>query len=140
MPYLCTMNQRKHTFSAWLAVAFVLLLSFLPHHHHEGGAACWTSEVCHTDGRVNDEHTAHHHTDNHSHECYWQKQNSVYGATQSALSHGHNLAFLPFNFWGTKGELILDNRNTEAAFAVCRSFYVCPWGKPIWRRGPPAVC
>lgn len=135
------MNQLKHTFGAWLAVVFVLLLTFLPHHHHEGGAVCWVTEVCHNDGRVNDEHTAHGHADQHSNWCIWQKQAMAYAASASAPGQGGLQHFLPLDFWRNAFSApIVYSYTDKQIVAACQSLSVCPWGKHVRRRGPPAVC
>ncbi len=134
------MNKRSRTFSTWLVVVFMLLLTFIPHHHHEGGAACWVMEVCHNDGRVNDEHTAHGHADNHQHWCYWQKQSVTNASSAEALGQGGGWFFLPFAFWSSGTDLIIYRQIGKRLFAACPSFFVCSLSKHVLRRGPPIAC
>ena len=138
-PSLHKMKSTRCTYHVALAVVLLMLLTLFPHHHHDGGAACWTSEICHDDGRANDVHTRHHAGDNR-HLCYWHSVQNVAQRTLSVPFGGGPLpCFLPTEFWQQRHTII-----TTSGEALCGkspvSTTVCRIGKHVTRRGPPVYC
>ena len=122
------MKSTRCTYHVALAVVLLMLLTLFPHHHHDGGAACWTSEICHDDGRANDVHTRHHAGDN-QHLCYWHSVQNVPQRTLSVPFGGGPLpCFLPTEFWQQRHTII-----TTSGEALC--------GKsPVFFGGGPLPC
>ncbi len=134
------MKKATHTFRIAFAVVLVLLLTLVPHHHHTGGAACWVDEVCHEDGRHNDEHTAHGEA-NHSasHYCFW-KAPSADNASIRQADAGNPLPCLYF-----LPHLLAENLLPQCVERDVRSrYYNESYGlqqrgaNHVFRRGPPS--
>lgn len=137
--YLCGMKNAIRTFRVAFAVVMVLLLTLVPHHHHKGGAACWVVEVCHEDGRHNDEHTAHGEKDHSAaHYSFW-KAPSADGASwrhHDAGGSQPSLILLP--------HLVAANLLPECPSREIRSsYYNVSYSlrhqpaNHVFRRGPP---
>ncbi len=139
--YLCGMNKAIQTFRCAFAVVLVLLLTLVPHHHHMGGAACWVDEVCHEDGRHNDEHTAHgeaHHAA--SHDCFWKAPSADNAAVRQQADDGSwpLLSFLPHRL----GENLLPDcpeRDVRSPYYNVSYGLLLRSANPVWRRGPPTL-
>ncbi len=136
--YLCIVKISRSAYLASIGIVLVLLLSLFPHHHHDGGAACWVTEICHSDGQVNDEHTAHHgHHSADSHPCYQQSVSTHLSIVRKAMG-GTDGGFLPCDFW--------EQANTPIIYIGERAAYCLPSPTPLAhpsskqmsRRGPPA--